>query len=311
MTVASMTGFATVSGAFAASGAGPDGTDGGDTAGDRWRWDIKSVNGRGLDVRMRCPAGLDMLEPEIRKRVSTALTRGSVSVTLQMERPQAAAGLSIDDAAFADAARRLCALADQHGVARPSTDGLLQLRGMLRADDPVPADDAATERLHDALLVSLDDALAALQEMRLREGGHLAAAIADQLDRIAGLANDLDGLPERAPQAIADRIAASVRDLVATASELDADRLAQEALLIAQKQDVREEIDRLRAHVSSGRDLLAEGRTIGRRLDFLTQELNREANTICSKSNSLEQTRIGLDLKAVIDQVREQVQNIE
>ncbi|MEO1198250.1 MAG: YicC/YloC family endoribonuclease [Pseudomonadota bacterium] len=300
MPIASMTGFASVSGEWGSEGLRY-----------RWRWDLKSVNARGRDVRLRIPGFADGVEADIRKRVSDRLARGSISVTLQLDREQSGTGAAIDVDLFVALAASAREAAERAGLAPPTADGLMMLRGIVQSDSEQGTGDPLEEALLGALLESFDTALAALIEMRQREGAHLHEVVLDQVSEIEHLTGAIAVLPQRTPDAIGTRLAQQIDDLMARASELDPDRLHQEALLMSQKQDVREEIDRLAAHVAAGRELLAEGGAVGRRLDFLTQELNREANTICSKSGDIELTRIGLSLKAVIDQMREQVQNIE
>ncbi len=271
-------------------------------------WEVKSVNARGLELRLRLPPGLDRLDPEIRRLTRHHLSRGSCQMSLLLDRVGGASGLAINEATLAtvtDAARRL---ATEPGINPPSADGLLAIRGVLeeRGFDALHDADAVDRTVLDALAACL----AALVAARAEEGGRLAAVLAGLLDEIERLTKAAAKLAAAAPGALLARLAEQVARLTGEAS-LDPQRLHQEAVLLATKADIREEIDRLTGHIAAARKLLAEGGVVGRRLDFLGQELNREANTLCSKSFDKELTRIGLDLKAVIDQLREQVQNLE
>ncbi len=277
-----------------------------------WAWDIRSVNARGLDIRMRLPDWVEGLEPVLRPLIQTAVARGSVSLALKVQSESMEAAGNINPAALEHALSMLAAVeqAAQHrGISlRPAAPGdLLMLRGVI----DTATVDADTGPLRDALAAALPDLLSAFNEMRAVEGAALEAVLRDQIDQI-------DSLTEAAAEATAtrrDQMVATLRDNLARVLEnaegADPDRVAQELALIAVKTDVTEELDRLRAHVKAARDLLTAKSPVGRKLDFLTQEFNREANTLCSKSQSAELTRIGLDLKHVIDQMREQVQNVE
>lgn len=296
--ITSMTGFASRRG----QGAGHD-----------WTWDLRSVNGKGLELRLRVPDWVEGLEPAIRADLSRALSRGSVSLSLKVAREAGAAeGGSLNPAAL-DGVLAALAQVEQTAMARgvtlaPATPAdLLALRGVLDTAQP----DIDTAPLRAAILADLPALLADFQAMRTAEGRALSAIIAAQLDRIAGLVTD-------AAAAAGDRRAraeATLRDgldrLRGVIDSFDEQRVAQELALLAVKADVAEELDRLTAHVAAARAHLAEPGPVGRKLDFLMQEFMREANTLCSKAGDLALTRIGLDLKTVIDQMREQVQNVE
>jgi len=274
----------------------------------RFVWEIKSVNSRGLEMRLRLPPGLDRLDPEIHRLTRDHLSRGSCQLSLQLDRVGRASNLVINEAALAavtDAARHL---ATETGIDAPSADGLLAIRGVLeeRGLDALDDADAVDRTVLDALAACL----AALVAARADEGGRLAAILTDQLDSIEKLTEAATDVAAKAPGALLTRLAEQVARLTGEAS-LDPQRLHQEAVLLATKADIREEIDRLTSHISAARKLLTDDGVIGRRLDFLAQEFNREANTLCSKSYDKELTAIGLELKAVIDQLREQVQNLE
>ena len=274
----------------------------------RFIWEIKSVNSRGLEMRLRLPPGLDRLDPEIRRLTREHLSRGSCQLSLQLDHVGSTSNLVINEAALAavtDAARHL---ATETGIDPPSADGLIAIRGVLeeRGLDALDDADAVDRAVLDALAVCL----AALVTARAEEGSRLAAILTDQLDNIERLTEAAADLAAKAPDALLTRLAEQVARLTGEAS-LDPQRLHQEVALLATKADIREEIDRLISHITAARKLLADGGVIGRRLDFLAQEFNREANTLCSKSFDKELTAIGLELKAVIDQLREQVQNLE
>jgi uncharacterized protein (TIGR00255 family) len=272
--------------------------------------EIKSVNGRGLDMRMRLTPGHDALEPEIRRRVGKALSRGSVSVTLNIEREGEEGRVVINHAALDAVLGALREIAGRIDAQKPTLDGILGLKGVLEQHE-APLDADAEERLHAAIYDAVDRALADLRVARQSEGRALKDILSRQVDEIARLRDLAEAHPGRGRDAILARLREQIAELMAASPGLGEDRLMQEALLLATKADIREELDRLAAHVASARALLKEGGPAGRKLDFLSQEFNREANTLCSKSNAVELTAIGLDLKAVIDQFREQVQNLE
>ena len=272
--------------------------------------EIKSVNGRGLDMRMRLTPGHDALEPEIRRRVGKALSRGSVSVTLNVEREGEEGRVVINHAALDAVLGALREIAGRVDAEKPTLDGILGLKGVLEQHE-APLDADAEERLHTAIYDAVERALAELRNARQSEGRALKDILSRQVDEIARLRDLAEAHPGRGRDVILARLKEQIADLMAASPSLGEDRLMQEALLLATKADIREELDRLTAHVASARSLLGEGGPVGRKLDFLSQEFNREANTLCSKSNAVELTAIGLDLKAVIDQFREQVQNLE
>ncbi|NBN64088.1 YicC/YloC family endoribonuclease [Pannonibacter tanglangensis] len=296
MALASMTGFARVEGA-----AGPV----------RWTWELRSVNGKSLDLRLRLPSGLEELEGPLKEQAARVLSRGNVLANLSMQRDQGEAVLTVNEAALEAVLRALQLLHRRMPeAAPPSLDGILAHKGVLELKEPVE-DEASRAAFLSALAASFDTALVALAEMRAREGAAIGAVLGGHLDTIALATAAAEAVPARQPEAIRARLKQQVEDLVGAVPALDPQRLAQEAALLAAKADVREELDRLTAHVGAARKLLAEGGPVGRKLDFLAQEFNREANTLCSKSNDVALTAIGLELKAVIDQLREQVQNLE
>lgn len=298
MTISSMTGFARTG---ADQSAPPI----------AWTWEARSVNGKGLDVRLRLPPGYEALEIPARDLAGKRIARGNLSLTLQvrMGAESGAAGYTVNRALLdqlMDLARDL----PPH-IAPPTFDGLLAVRGVLQAVDEAEMDDATRAAHHAAVLASLDDALAALVAARIEEGTRMAAVLAGHLDTIESLTAQAADTAQMRPEAARDRLREQVAALLDASPALPEDRLAQECAVLATRLDVREELDRLCAHIAQARALLAEAGPCGRRLDFLCQEFNREANTLCSKAQDTTLTRIGLDLKAVIDQLREQVQNIE
>lgn len=283
----------------------------GDFGATRWSWEMRGVNGRGLDLRLRVPDGLPGLEPALRQRLSARLSRGNVTLTLRLARNAAGGEAEIDmdqlDAVLA-ALGRITARAARNGLSlsSPSAADLLALRGVAG-----PAREEEDPSLVSHLLDAFDAMLEDFVTMREGEGRALAAAISGRLDEIAALADRAArAAAAREPEARA-ALTAALRRVAEDVPELDETRLAQELALIAVRQDVTEEIERLRAHVAAARDLLSAGAPAGRRLDFLAQEFNREANTLCSKAQATGLTVIGLDLKAAIDQMREQIQNVE
>lgn len=296
MTFASMTGFAEITGSH---------------EGLRWRWEVKSVNSRSLDLRLRIPPGYDGLEPAVRRLAGERFLRGALQLSLSIEAAEGARGLAIDAAALASAIRIAREVPAETGLAPASVDGLLALKGVIVADEGVPALDPVARGGRDAaILESLGLAFDKLARERAREGAKLAALLKSQVDEIEKLVAEAGGLAAAQPEALKARLQLQIRELL-DGNTIPEERLAQEVALLAVKADVREELDRLTAHVQDARGLVAQGRGVGRKLDFLAQEFNREANTLCSKSADIALTRNGLALKAVIDQFREQAQNVE
>jgi len=238
------------------------------------------------------------------------ISRGNCQANLQLDRQTQGARLQINQQALDTILEAVEGLAGRPGFGPASPDGVLALKGVLETVDPEP-DDAARAALEAALVESFATAAEALRSARNEEGAKIQTVLAGQVDQIETLAQQAATLAEAQPDAIRARLQTAVRELIDAGANLSEDRLAQEAALLATKQDVCEELDRLKAHISQARSLIAQNEPAGRRLDFLTQEFNREVNTLCSKAASIELTQIGLDLKAVIDQLREQVQNIE
>jgi uncharacterized protein (TIGR00255 family) len=278
--------------------------------GAAWHWEVRSVNGRGLDVRLRLPPGLEQLEPKVREAVAGHVSRGSVTINLSSERTEGGSEIRINERALAQvmvAAARVRALTD---AAPPRVDGLITIKGVLDLVEQAENTEQAAAR-SEAMLKSLDGALIALVAARAAEGSRLTATLNGQLDEIERLVRIVQQSPARTREAIRQRLKEQVGRLLDASNGFDPVRLHQEAVLLATRADVEEELQRLTSHISAARELLAENGGVGRKLDFLTQEFNREANTLCSKASDVEITRAGLALKTVIDQLREQVQNIE
>lgn len=293
--IASMTGYARA---------------GGVAAGIGFSVEIKTVNGRGLDMRLRLAPGYDALEGEIRRRIGQALNRGSVTLSLNVERLGDGGPVLVNQQALDTVLAAIAEIGRRIDAAPPQPEGILALRGVLEQHESALSGDVE-EALHGAILAAVDQALGDLVAVRKAEGAHLAEVLKTRIDEIEALVRLAEEQPGRSREALLARLRQQIEDLQAAGAGVSEERLAQEALLLATKADVREELDRLTAHVASARQLLANGGAVGRKLDFLSQEFNREANTLCAKSGTVGLTAIGLDLKAVIDQLREQVQNIE
>lgn len=302
MALTSMTGFADLAGAG---------------AGITWIWEARSVNGRGFDLRLRLPEGFESLEAAARAAAGQAFSRGSMTIALRVGRDAGGALPRANPAALAAAVRAAKAVAEAAAaegmVLAPVTVGeLLAVRGVVELDTAPPV---AGPELAALLAAEVPALVAALADARQAEGAALAAILAGQVDRIAALARDARTTAEsragRSGALLRERLATVLAGVAATEVTIDEARLAQELALLAVKADVTEEVDRLDAHVAAARALIAGPGPVGRKLDFLMQEFNREANTLCSKAGSAELTAVGLELKVVIDQMREQVQNVE
>jgi len=295
MSLQSMTGFASIDGV---------------TVGHRWAIEAKSVNAKGLDVRCRVPSFIDGLDIEIKKRVSALLKRGTVFINISVEREGGENTIAVNreklDALVALSAEYTA----KDGVAPASFEGLLALRGVLEAGAN-DIDEKTLEALKSNLLLGTEQAIMRLVVARASEGARMDVALRMQIDVIEALTKEAKGLAAVRMDAIRDRFTTNVNKLLEGENPLSDDRMAQEIAILAVKADVQEEIDRLNSHVADARELLSSGEAVGRRLDFLSQEFNREANTLCSKSADSDLTRVGLAMKAQIDQFREQIQNIE
>jgi uncharacterized protein (TIGR00255 family) len=295
MALSSMTGFAREHGACGAY---------------VWTWELKSVNGKGLDLRLRLPPGWDAVEVPVRSHAAQALARGTIYGTLTVKREGVAPVIRVNEPVLAAMLDTVNRLAGRIEAAPPRLDGILALKGVI---DVVDEDEREEDRraAEAAVVAGFHKAVQELAAMRRREGAALGRILSQRLAEIGTFAARAESAPGRKPEAIKARIAEQIATLLAASERFDADRLHQEAILIASKADIREELDRLASHVAQAGRLIDDGGAIGRRLDFLAQELNREANTLCSKSNDVELTNIGLELKTVVEQFREQVQNLE
>lgn len=295
MVLSSMTGFARA-----------DGVHGGYA----WAWELKSVNAKGLELRTRIPPGFDAVEVAVRARAAQALARGTVYANLTVRREGVPPVVRVNEPVLAAVLATVEDVARRVNAAPPSIDGILALKGVIEVIDEDESEEARAAA-EAAIIEGFERALAGLADMRRHEGEAIGRILSGRLDEIAALAARADAAPGRRPEAIRARLAEQIAALLESSERFDPDRLHQEAILIAAKADVREELDRLAAHVAQARKLIKGGGAIGRRLDFLAQELNRETNTLCAKSNVVELTTIGLELKTVVEQFREQVQNLE
>lgn len=275
-----------------------------------FEWELKSVNAKGLDFRMRLPPGWDDLEPAARKQVTEKLARGTIYANLAVKRSGEVAAIRINEEVLASVLKIAQDLAKRTGAALPSVDGLLGIKGVIEVVEPED-DDADVQAAKAAMLTGFSEALQSLVEMRRREGTTLGQILSQRMDDIERLAGKAEAAPGRKPEAIRARLAEQIATLLEASDRFDPERLSQEALMMATKADIREELDRIASHIAQARDLLAKGGAVGRRLDFLSQEFNREVNTCCSKSNDLELTNTGLEMKNIVEQFREQVQNLE
>ena len=299
--IASMTGFA--------RGEGVDAPE--LHPGLHWAWELKSVNGRNLEVRCRLPPGFEALEPVARAAVAERCKRGNVTVNLTLARGSEPPRVRINRELLDQLIALAGELQGRINAEPPRLDGLISVRGVVEVvEEAEPSEEQRTERTS-RLTASLGRAIEALVAMRRDEGRKLAGLVGAHLDGIESLCARAAATAAAQPAALKARLKQQVEALLDASPALPEERLAQEAALLVTKADVREELDRLAAHVAAARKLLAEGGAVGRKFDFLCQEFNREANTLCSKSADVELTAIGLDLKATIDQLREQVQNIE
>ena len=276
-----------------------------------WVWEARSVNGRNLDVKFRTPPGLDALEPRIREACAKRFKRGSIQVSLsaKKESPNTAPLLRINQEVLSFYLHEGQHLVEAGIVSKPTWDGLLTLRGVIETSDIVEAEDVKATR-EAAFIVWLDSALDGLQEARRTEGRSLHKLFTDIFDKIAAVSATAEAAAEDQVRAIRDRVQKRAAELLGE-TPYDEARLLQEAAALALKADVREELDRLASHVDEARKLLAGGGDIGRKLEFLAQEFHRESNTLTAKAAAMPLTRAGLELKAAVDQLKEQAANVE
>lgn len=295
MPLSSMTGFARTQGAQGAW---------------RWHWEVRSVNSRGLDIRVRVPEGFESLEQPARILANERFTRGAVTTSLTLEADPARGTIRVNQEALQQVLAALKQLEGTVKAAPPTLDGILALRGVIDVQ-PAPLGEAELAARDAAVLSSLANAFDALKSARRDEGARLDAILKQHAQRMEGLVAEAEALAAAQPDQLRARLKNAVDEIMKARPGVSEERLAQELALLLVKADVREELDRLKSHFTQARALFAENGAQGRRLDFLAQELNREANTLCSKSSDIQLTRVGLELKAVIDQLREQVQNVE
>jgi uncharacterized protein (TIGR00255 family) len=295
MALSSMTGFARSHGA-----SGPY----------SFEWELKSVNAKGFDLRLRLPPGWDDIEAPAKKRAGELLSRGTVYANLNVKRTNAVAQVRINEDVLAAVVKVAGQVAAKIDAVAPSVDGLLAIKGVIEVVEP-ESNEEEDKAAKIAAMAAFEQALTNLVEMRRREGATLGQVLSQRMDEVEKLARRAEAAPGRKPEAIRARLAEQVAALLEASDRFDQDRLTQEALLIATKADIREELDRIASHIAQARDMLGKGGPVGRRLDFLAQEFNREVNTCCSKSNDIELTNTGLEMKNVVEQFREQVQNLE
>ncbi|MEM9682429.1 MAG: YicC/YloC family endoribonuclease [Pseudomonadota bacterium] len=298
MTVASMTGFARATG---------------DLGPWQWTWEVKSVNARALDIRFRTPPGHDRVEMAGREAVSKKFKRGSFNLNLTTQRTdtaQADKPMRVNRDLLDQLVEQASGYGGRVANEPPRIETLLTVRGVVEPIETLEDEDSIANRMR-GVQATLEEALTALDAARAEEGARLKEVLTTQLDDLAGLRKDASAADATRPQKIAERIKAQVDELLADTKGLSEERLHQEIALIVAKGDITEELDRLDAHIASGRDLIDGGGAIGRRLDFLCQEMTREANTLCSKSGDIDLTNVGLAIKAKVEQFREQVQNVE
>ncbi|GAB1715956.1 MAG: conserved hypothetical protein 255 [Nitrobacter sp.] len=295
MALSSMTGFARshgVSGPYA------------------FEWELKSVNAKGFDFRMRLPPGWDDIEATVRRRSAQVLSRGTVYANLTVKRSNAASVIRLNEDVLASVLKVATDLSGRIDAVAPSIDGLLSIKGVLEVVEP-ETDKVEEQTAKTAVAEAFERALCSLIDMREREGVALGQILSQRMDEIERLASKAEAAPGRRPEAVKARLAEQISALLGTSDRFDPDRLNQEAVLIAARADIREELDRIASHIAQARELIGGGGPIGRPLDFLAQEFNREVNTCCSKSNDVELTNIGLAMKNVVEQFREQIQNLE
>jgi uncharacterized protein (TIGR00255 family) len=266
-----------------------------------FEWELKSVNAKGFDLRFRVPQGWDELEAFAKKRAGEVLSRGTVYANLNVKRSNAASAVRINEDVLASIVKVAGTLAQRIDAVAPSIDGLLGIKGVIEVVEP-ESDEAEDKAAMDAAAKAFEEALDHLVEMRRREGAALGQILQQRMDQIERLAKKAEAAPGRKPEAIRARLAEQIAALLETSDRFDPDRLTQEAILIATKADIREELDRIASHIAQAREMIGKGGPVGRRLDFLAQEFNREVNTCCSKSNDIELTNTGLEMKNVVEQ---------
>lgn len=301
MNISSMTGFASSEGANELC---------------TWSWEGKSVNAKGLDVRLKLPRAFDFLESSVRKEAAANFKRGNIYINLDILWAGAGAGVSVNEDVLDDVLDAIALVGKKAGsnndikLDRATIDGVLGLRGVLEQNDDQVSEQDRLE-MQPELMAGFNVMIEQLLQTRRGEGARLAEILNEQINTIENLSSNAAKVAATQPDTIKARLKQQVEALISDVSAIDETRLASEAALLMTRSDIREELDRISAHTSAAKDLMGENAPVGRRLDFLCQEFNREANTLCSKSSDVELTRIGLELKSTIEQFREQVQNIE
>jgi uncharacterized protein (TIGR00255 family) len=278
--------------------------------GANWSWELRSVNGKGLDMRVRMPPGWESLDPDLRAAISKTFQRGTIHVALDVVTDASRLRPVIDKALLKELWQDVAETSASFGLPPPRLESLLAIKGVIESGQDARTPAASSEH-RDAMLASFHQALAALAAARAGEGAALQKLLLERVALVSQLVGQARGEPSRQPDAIRTRLRAQVMALVESSEALDPARLHQEAVLLAVKADVAEELDRLDSHVEQASALIAGAEPSGRRLDFLSQEMAREANTLCAKANHVAISRIGLDLKTLIEQFREQVQNVQ
>lgn len=294
MALSSMTGFARQTGS-----SGPF----------QWAWELKSVNGRGLDIKSRVPSGFDMITDAIRLLIQKNLTRGQCHLSLIITKSDSPPQISIHEKLLNELIQKLDHIPLPAHITPASLDGLLSLPGIIQYNENI--DPSSNDEIVRQIQETGEQLIPALTEARRKEGLKLEQIIKDQMVQLLSLVDEAEHHPSRQPEAIKEKLTKQVKQLLDTDLSLDPDRLHQEAVLIAARVDIREELDRLKAHIEAVHSLLAHDNAVGRRLDFLAQEFGRETNTLCAKANDVSLSRIGLQMKAQVEQFREQVQNVE
>lgn len=300
MAVISMTGFARATGQY----------NNAENLETSWSIELRSVNGKGLDMRLRMPTSLETLEQDIKKLVASKLSRGNISLNINLKNQITKGAIELNQTAFKDLLNAAKTASEISGLPMPTLDALLNMRNVLQEQEAAENEEEV-KALHQQILASIQQALTAIMSAREEEGAKLKVVIEERIVKIDRLTDEAITIAKSQTDDIKTKMKASIAHIIEQTDELDEQRLHQEAMYLAVKADITEELDRIKAHVEQAKDLLQRQEPIGRRLDFLCQEFNREANTLCSKSHSKELTYTGLELKTVIDQLREQVQNIE
>jgi uncharacterized protein (TIGR00255 family) len=287
------------------------GRAGGQESGASWNWELRTVNGRSLDMRFRLPPSLEAFELRLREEVGKSLARGNCAISLNLKQSAGGVDFRLNEAAllrFSALAERARELTGRTEIL--SLSALMNMKGVVETVEGTQGEEGASV-LTESLFASFQQALAALGEARASEGRRLAGILEEKLSEMESLVAEAEASPSRTPEAIRERLRLHLQRIFGEDVDVDRDRLYQEAVMLATRADIEEEIKRLKSHVTAARELLAENQPVGRKFEFLAQEFQREANTLCSKSNAADITRIGLRLKSAIDQFREQVQNVE